>query len=94
MRSNGKVQISIQLLTKKSIELNIPESRTVGQIVSSLTGMIKDIEDITHFWLYMGYVGDSHNLITLEECQHIGEILAEKEEQKKYFLLKRRIYCP
>lgn len=43
MKNNGKVQISVQLLTKRSIDLNIPESRTIGQIVSSLTGMIKDI---------------------------------------------------
>lgn len=30
---------------------------TVGQIVSNLTSQIKDIEDVSHFWLYMGIVG-------------------------------------
>jgi hypothetical protein len=43
MKNNGKIQISVQLLTKKSYELNIPESRTIGQIVSNLTSIIKDI---------------------------------------------------
>lgn len=94
MSQNGKIHIEIQLLVKSKIDQNPRESHTVGQIVSNLQSLVKDVEDITHFWLYLGNVGETSNLVVLEESQHIGELLCEKEEKEKYFLFKRRIYCP
>lgn len=95
MRENGKVQIQVQLLTKMTVPVKTAESKNVKDIVNFLIDTLnKEIEDVNHYWLYMGYIGDSKSLIVLEECQHLGELLCEKSEKEKFFIFKRRIYCP
>lgn len=95
MKDNGKILIQVQLLTKISIPVKQPESKNVKDIVNFLIDYLnKDIEDVYHYWLYMGYVGDTNNLIVLEEGQHLGELICQKSDKPKFYLFKRRIYCP
>ena len=76
MHTNGQMKIDVHFLTKKKVTISIPESKTVGNVVEIVTGLIGDRSDAEHFWLYLGYEGDAKDLIIREEQQHIGELFA------------------
>ena len=64
MHTNGKVEIVVELLTKRTVVLTVPESRTVGEIVENMLAFNDDrIEDFEHFWLYLTIVESEKTII-------------------------------
>lgn len=73
MENNGKVKIAVQLLTKEDVIIAIPESNTIKEVHQKLVEMLRHkIEDVIHYWLYLGNIGETSDLIILEENQYVG----------------------
>ena len=92
MHNRGKLNIEVQLLTKRKLELQVRESSTVRELVDELINMLQEKADVEHFWLYMGYIGEPE-LTVLEEQLYVGELQeSDKDEKPRFFLFKRRLY--